>query len=91
MAKGPETPKKSEAIATTRTPPSGSKKAPPQMPGGCLSWGCKHEAQRFGFCPEHYEHYKFGLVKKTGEPVPDYDKKYEHYLAYQARTGRKVA
>ena len=69
--------------------PSG-KKAPAQMPGGCLSWGCKTEATRFGFCGEHYDHFKFGLIKKTGEPVPDYEKKIEHYMAFRDRA-KKVA
>ncbi len=51
------------------------------MPGGCLSWHCKVNATRFGFCEEHYDHFKFGLIKKTGEPVSDYVKKFEHYRA----------
>lgn len=58
----------------------------------CVSQGCKSTAQRFSFCNEHYDHFKFGLIKKTGEPVSDYDKKYGHYLAYkQASTARKAA
>src|SRR5680860_209652 len=55
-------------------------KAHTPMPGGCLSWGCKVQAARFNFCEEHYDHFKFGLVKKTGEPVPDYEKKIEHFM-----------
>lgn len=61
-------------------------------PGGCFSWGCKKEAHRFNFCDEHYEHFKFGLIKKTGEPVPDHEKKLGHFLAHQAKKGaHKVA
>ena len=61
-------------------------------PGGCHSWGCKGEAHRFNFCDEHYDHFKFGLIKKTGEPVADYEKKYEHYLAWKTKRGaQKVA
>jgi len=57
------------------------------MPGGCFSWGCKTEATRFNFCNEHYDHFKFGLIKKTGEPVSDYEKKIEHYMAHKAKKG----
>ena len=51
------------------------------LPGGCFSWGCKAQASRFTFCDEHFDHFKFGLIKKTGEPVSDYEKKIEHYQA----------
>jgi len=62
------------------------------VPGGCLYGGCKTDVHRFGFCSEHYEQFKFGLIKKTGHPVPDYEKKYDHYVAYKARFGiKKVA
>ncbi len=58
----------------------------------CACAGCKTSAHRFSFCDEHYEHFKFGLIKKTGEQVSDYDKKYGHYVAYkQAATARKAA
>lgn len=55
------------------------------LPGGCLSPGCKTPAKRFSFCDEHFDQFKFGLIKKTGEPVPDYEKKYEHYMAFVAK------
>jgi hypothetical protein len=62
------------------------------LPGHCFSWECKAEADRFNFCNEHYEHFKFGLIKKTGEPVPDYEKKIGHYQAHKAKKGaQKVA
>ena len=62
------------------------------MPDGCHSWGCKVIAKRFNFCDEHYDHFKFGLIKKSGEPVSDYEKKIEHFLAYKNKRGaHKVA
>ena len=62
------------------------------LPGHCFSWSCKAEADRFNFCKEHYEHFKFGLIKKTGEQVSDYEKKIGHYLAFKAKRGaQKVA
>ena len=69
--------------------PKGGKGHTP-MPGGCHAWGCKVSAIRFNFCEQHFDHFKFGLIKKTGEPVPDYDKKIEHYQAYQQRTAGSV-
>ena len=58
----------------------------------CAGEGCKHNATRFSFCDEHYDHFKFGLIKKSGQPVSDYDKKFGHYLAWkQAQTARKAA
>jgi hypothetical protein len=66
----------------------GSKaKAGGPMPGGCQSWGCKAGASQFNFCPEHFDHFKFGLIKKTGEPVPDYDRKLEHYMRHKQKKG----
>jgi len=60
--------------------------------GGCVATGCKANSTRFNFCEEHYDHFKFGLIKKTGDPVPDYEKKFEHYTAYKAKQkGKKVA
>jgi hypothetical protein len=58
------------------------------LPGGCAAWGCKAPEKRFNFCDEHYDQFKFGLIKKTGEQVSDHEKKLEHYLAYKAK--RKV-
>lgn len=72
------------------TPVKGKGHTP--VPGGCFSVGCKKEGSKFNFCSEHYDHFKFGLIKKTGEPVSDYEKKYEHFVAYKAKQGaRKVA
>jgi hypothetical protein len=61
-------------------------KAHTPMPDGCFSWGCKSKALRFNFCDEHYDHFKFGLIKKTGEPVSDYEKKIEHYMMHKSKT-----
>ena len=55
----------------------------------CGAQTCKSKAARFGFCPEHYEQFKFGLITKAGAPVPDYEKKLDHYKDYLARKGMK--
>jgi hypothetical protein len=63
--------------------------------GKCTAQGCKSNSKRFEFCAEHYEQFKFGLITKAGKQVPDYEKKFDHYQAYLARTqgaaGRKAA
>ena len=71
---------------------SKGKKGAGPLPGGCHAVSCKSPEQRFDFCEEHYEQFKFGLIKKSGEQVPDYEKKFEHYQAYKAkRRAHKVA
>lgn len=59
---------------------------------GCVASNCGKKADRFGFCATHYEQFKFGLIKKNGEPASDYDKKLEHFRNYQEKkSARKVA
>lgn len=60
-----------------------SRKGHNPLPGGCHAEGCKASSTRFNFCEEHFDHFKFGLIKKTGERVSDYEKKIEHYQAHQ--------
>jgi hypothetical protein len=49
----------------------------------CVGQGCKATARRFSFCDEHFDHFKFGLIKKTGEPVSDYEKKLGHFQTWK--------
>jgi hypothetical protein len=76
-------------------PANSSKPAPghEKTPGRCGAVSCKTPDKRFGFCEEHYEQFKFGLIKKSGEMVSDYEKKFEHYEAYKKRqvVARKAA
>lgn len=60
----------------------------------CAVAHCKKPPKRFEFCEEHYEHFKFGLVKKNGQPAADYEKKYHQYLTHHRGKGgpsKKVA
>ncbi|MBS1962239.1 MAG: hypothetical protein JST04_08490 [Bdellovibrionales bacterium] len=57
----------------------------------CGAEGCKTSDHRFGFCAEHYEQFKFGLIKKDGKPVSDYEKKFEHYEAFKRRVSAQKA
>lgn len=77
-----EAKKKSEAPAPVRA------KGHEPLPGACNAMGCKAKATLFNFCAEHYEHFKFGLIKKTGEQVPDYEKKFEHFARFQQNQQR---
>lgn len=62
------------------------------LPGGCKSPYCKIPAKKFDFCEEHFDQFKFGLIKKSGEAVPDYDKKLGHYQAWKSKQrAHKVA
>jgi hypothetical protein len=51
----------------------------------CLAKTCKKDPAKFGFCNEHYEHFKFGLIRKDGHPALDYEKKMDQFAAYQHR------
>ena len=73
------------------TSASKSTKGGSPLPGGCNAQGCKSAEKRFSFCSEHYDQFKFGLIKKTGEPVSDHEKKLEHYQAYKARLSTQKA
>jgi hypothetical protein len=80
------------AKKTETTTPVGKGKGHNPGPDGCHAWGCKSGAKQFNFCDEHYDHFKFGLIKKTGEQVPDYEKKFGHYMAHKSKRGvHKVA
>jgi hypothetical protein len=56
----------------------------------CVCGGCKASAHRFNFCSEHFYHFKFGLIKKTGERVSDYEKKLGHFEAFK-KSAQKAA
>lgn len=95
MTKTPEVTEKKEVQGKTEHAPKAEThkgKGYTPLPGGCQYRNCKTPAARFGFCPEHYEQFKFGLIKKNGEHVSDYEKKFDHYTAYkQKQVAKKVA
>jgi len=68
-----------------------SKSAPTYVDGKCHGAGCKANSSRMDFCDEHYDQFKFGLIKKTGQLVSDWEKKSEHYAAYKAAQQRGTA
>ncbi|MBL7716905.1 MAG: hypothetical protein JNL01_15685 [Bdellovibrionales bacterium] len=94
---------KKQAPAAAAAPAQAAKPAAPKPMGGkaekevpagmCRGEGCKGKSDRFDFCVEHYDQFKFGLINKHGRQVPDFEKKWDHYMAFKAKsTGlRKVA
>lgn len=87
--------KKTQAPVATGAAPAAAKPAAPKQPMGkqapevaagmCRGQGCKGKSDRFDFCAEHYEQFKFGLINKLGRQVPDFEKKWDHYEAYKAK------
>ncbi|MEK7689486.1 MAG: hypothetical protein AAB425_00540 [Bdellovibrionota bacterium] len=75
-------PSSSSSSSSSRGPASKVREA---LPGQCFAVSCKKPDQRMSFCDEHYEHFKFGLINRKGEPVPDFEKKFEHYQAHLKR------
>lgn len=58
----------------------------------CSATGCKTKPHKFDFCSEHFNQFKFGLITKSGKPVPDYEKKFDHYQLHKKRVaGQKAA
>lgn len=50
------------------------------LPQSCPAEGCSTKPKRAGFCQEHFEWFKFGLITKKGEQAKDFDKKYQTYI-----------
>lgn len=47
-----------------------------QLPSGCLSDGCKTKVAKAGFCMEHFEWFKEGLITREGRKPSDFEKKF---------------
>lgn len=45
----------------------------------CLAEGCKSKPSKAGFCAEHFDWFKAGLITKSGQRALDFDKKYYQY------------
>ncbi len=46
----------------------------------CRSEECKKKPERAGFCMEHYDWFKWGLITLEGYKARDFDKKYQGFL-----------
>ncbi len=47
----------------------------------CVAEDCKKKHERAGFCAEHFDWFKAGLITREGLKASDFDKKYYHYSA----------
>jgi hypothetical protein len=54
----------------------------------CVAEDCKKKSERAGFCGEHFDWFKAGLVGRDGHKASDFDKKFYHY---EAAKRKKVA
>jgi hypothetical protein len=55
----------------------------------CLCDGCKKKSEKAGFCMEHFDWFKEGLITKEGRRPTDFDKKFFHYT--NRRAGKSAA
>lgn len=61
------------------------------LPGGCIVKGCKHAPEKQSFCSEHFEHFKFGIVKVDGTLAMDAEKKLDHFHRHKMKKTKKPA
>ncbi len=47
----------------------------------CKAENCKSKSSRAGFCEEHYQWFKEGLITTEGYNAKDFDKKYALFVA----------
>jgi hypothetical protein len=47
----------------------------------CTAEDCKKKPSKAGFCDEHYQWFKEGLLTIDGHKAKDFDKKYQQFLA----------
>lgn len=52
-------------------------------PTKCKAENCKAKPTKAGFCNEHYDWFKEGLITAEGQPAKDFDKKYQHFLRHK--------
>jgi hypothetical protein len=50
-------------------------------PTKCTSEDCKKKPEKAGFCGEHFDWFKAGLITKEGLKAADFEKKYYQYTA----------
>lgn len=53
-------------------------------PTKCCAEDCKKKPDRAGFCAEHFDWFKAGLITKEGAKALDFEKKYYAYASKKA-------
>lgn len=51
----------------------------------CKYEKCRGNVVKYGFCNDHFDQFKFGLLTKHGGHVPDFDKKIDHYVKQKGK------
>jgi len=66
---------------TPKTPTTNKKQTATllQLAGGCISDGCNKKSEKAGFCLEHFDWFKEGLITKEGHKPTDFEKKFFNY------------
>ncbi|MGZ3745665.1 MAG: hypothetical protein ACXWRE_05520 [Pseudobdellovibrionaceae bacterium] len=49
-------------------------------PSKCCGEGCNKKPEKAGFCGEHFEWFKAGLLTKEGNKAADFEKKHYHFM-----------
>ena len=49
-------------------------------PTKCSGEGCNKKPDKAGFCAEHFEWFKAGLITKEGAKAADFEKKHYHFM-----------
>ena len=74
----------SEAKKPTKNTPAPEKQMPSNVvamgPSKCTAEACSKKPSRAGFCEEHYEWFKEGMLTMEGYRAKDFDKKYHAWL-----------
>lgn len=52
-------------------------------PTKCTAEGCNKKPSKAGFCEEHFEWFKAGLITKEGAKAADFEKKHYHFMRHK--------
>lgn len=53
--------------------------------GVCIETHCKAKQERLYFCNEHFEQFKFGVIRKNGTHPSDHERKSDQYKRFLLR------
>ena len=56
----------------------------------CKYSKCRGGVAKYGFCADHFDQFKFGLLTKHGAHVPDFEKKFDHYTKQKGKFARSA-
>ena len=56
----------------------------------CKYSKCRGTISKYGFCADHFDQFKFGLLTKHGQHVSDYEKKIDHYMKQKGKLAKSA-